>query len=86
MNDLPEWIKELSVRHDIPVFGIARSSHLENDTQGYRPSDLLPSAESIVCLGLPVPKGIFKCRERMNESYWRAANIYYRHFDAILQC
>ncbi len=84
MNDLLERIKGLSVRHDIPVFGIARSSQLENDTPGYRPSDLLPSAESIVCLGLPVPKGIFKCRERMNESYWRAANIYYRHFDTIL--
>jgi len=34
MNDLLEWIKRLSVRHDIPVFGIARSSHLENDTPG----------------------------------------------------
>lgn len=84
MNDFLERIKELSVRHDIPVFGIARSSHLENDTPGYRPSDLLPSAQSIVCLGWPVPKGIFKCRERANESYWRAVNMYYRHFDAIL--
>lgn len=84
MNDLVEWIKGLSVRHDIPVFGIAKSSHLEDDPPGYRPSDLLPSPESIICLGLPVPKGIFKCGERANRSYWRAASIYYRHFDAIL--
>jgi len=59
MNDLFEWIKRLPVRHDIPVFGIAGSLHLENDTPGYRPSDLLRPAESIVCLGLPVPKGIW---------------------------
>ena len=84
MNDLLEWIKRLSDWHDIPVFGIARSLHLENDPPGYRPSDLLPSVESIVCLGLPVPQGIFKCGERTIESYWRAANIYYRYFDAIL--
>ena len=84
MDDLIEGIKGICVRHDVPVFGIARSSNLENDTPGYRPSDLLPPAESLVCLGLPVPKGIFKCGERRNENYWRAANIYYRHFDAIL--
>ncbi len=52
MNDLLEWIKRLSVRHDIPVFGIARSLHLENDPPGYRPSDLLPSAESISVPGI----------------------------------
>ena len=84
MNDLTEWFKDLCVRHDIPVFGIAGSSHLESEPPGYKPSDLLPSAESIICLGLPVPKGIIKCGQRANESYWRAANIYYRHFDAIL--
>ena len=84
MNALLERIKSLSVRHDIPVFGVARSSYLENDPPGFRPSDLLSTAKSIVCLGLPVPKGIFSCRERTNECYWRAANIYYRHFDAIL--
>ena len=84
MNNLIERIKNLSVRHDIPVFGTARSSYLDNDPPGYRPADLLSTAKSILCLGLPVPKGVFMCRERTNESYWRAANIYYRHFDAIL--
>jgi epoxyqueuosine reductase QueG len=84
MNDLIEEIKGICVRNDIPVFGIARASHLEDDIPGYRPSDLLLSPESMVCLGLPIPKGIFKCGQRANANYWRAANIYYRHFDAIL--
>jgi len=35
-------------------------------------------------MGIPVPKGIFKCKERANETYWRAANIYYRHIDSML--
>ncbi|MBU0513997.1 MAG: hypothetical protein KJ621_04425 [Proteobacteria bacterium] len=84
MNGILEQIKEISARHDIPVFGIAGSSFLENAPPGHRPSDLLPSAASVVCLGAPFPRGIFKCGARANETYWRAAAIYYRNFDAII--
>jgi epoxyqueuosine reductase len=85
MNGLLEKIKEFTVRHDIPVFGIGQASHLENSApRGYRPSDLLPAARSLLCLGIPVPKGIFKCGARVNETYWRAANTYYRNIDALL--
>lgn len=85
MNGLLEKIKEFTARHDIPVFGIGRASRLEDTApQGYRPSDLLPAAKSMLCLGIPVPKGIFKCGARANETYWRAANTYYRNIDAML--
>jgi len=85
MNGLIEKIKEISGQNDIPVFGIGRSSELENTApQGYRPSDILPGAKSLFCLGSPVPKGIFACEAKANESYWRAANITYRNIDAIL--
>lgn len=85
MNGLLEKIKEFTARHDIPVLGIGKASHLENSApQGYRPSDLLPAAKSLLCLGIPVPKGIFKCGARVNETYWRAANTYYRNIDAML--
>ena len=84
MDGILEQIKEVLVRHDVPVFGAAGSSRLEDAAQGYRPSDLLASAQSVLCLGVPVPKGVFKCNGRANETYWRAANIYYRNIDAIL--
>jgi epoxyqueuosine reductase QueG len=84
MNDILEQIKGLFAGHQVPVFGMARSSHLENAAPGYKPSDLLASAKSMLCMGVPVPKGVFQCRERTNETYWRAANIYYRNMDAIL--
>lgn len=85
MNSLLEEIKEFTVQHDIPVFGIGSASRLEDTApQGYRPSDLLPAAKSMFCLGIPVPKGIFKCGARANETYWRAANTYYRNIDAML--
>ncbi|OGP88935.1 MAG: hypothetical protein A2156_08145 [Deltaproteobacteria bacterium RBG_16_48_10] len=42
------------------------------------------SSVSILGLGALVPKGIFKCQERLERMYWRAANIYYRNVDTIL--
>lgn len=85
MNGLLKKIKECLARNDIPVFGIGRASELEKTAPPvYRPSDSLPGANSLFCLGIPVLKGIFTCEGRANEMYWRAANVTYRTIDAIL--
>jgi epoxyqueuosine reductase QueG len=84
MNAILDQIKEISARHHIPVFGIADSSPLETAPAGHRPSDLLPGAARVVCLGAPFPRGVFRCGARANQTYWRAAAIYYRTFDAII--
>ncbi|CAB1065404.1 hypothetical protein D1BOALGB6SA_10201 [Olavius sp. associated proteobacterium Delta 1] len=59
MNETVQEIKTLFAKNNIPVFGIEKSSHLENDAPGYRSSDSLPSAESMLCMGVPFPKGVF---------------------------
>jgi len=79
-----EEITNLFRRHDIPVFGSVDAGSLEKEPPGYRPSDMLPSGQSILCFGLPVPKGVFKSGERSEWMYWRAANVYYRNIDAVL--
>jgi hypothetical protein len=84
MTKIIEEITNLFARNNIPVFGIAKASSLEKEPSGYRPSDMLASAESILCLGIPVPKGVFKCQERSEYMYWRAASIYYRNVDTLL--
>jgi hypothetical protein len=84
MAEIIEEITSLFARNSIPVFAIAKVASLENEPSGYRPSDMLAATKSILCLGIPVPKGIFKCQERSEWMYWRAANIYYRNIDAIL--
>jgi len=68
----------------VPVFGIAESRLMENEAQNYRCSDTLASHKSILCIGMPFPKGVFYSKQRTNETYWRAANIYYRNIDMIL--
>jgi len=84
MREIMEVMTNLLSQNHIPVFGIDKASSLENEPSGYRPSDMLASAKSILCLGIPVPKGIFKSEERSEWMYWRAASIYYRNIDAIL--
>ena len=84
MEKAVEEIKALLVGQGIPVFGIADSTLMEDEAHNYRCSDTLTSAKSILCIGMPFPKGVFYSRHRTNETYWRAANIYYRNVDMIL--
>jgi len=84
MNQIIEEIKRLFSQSHIPVFGIAKASSLENEPSDYKPSNMLDSAKSILCFGIPVPKGIFKSEERSEWMYWRAASIYYRNIDMVL--
>ena len=84
MIKIIEEITNLFALNNIPVFGINDAASLENEPLGYRPSDMLTSPKSILCLGMPVPKGIFKSEERSEWMYWRAASIYYRNIDMVL--
>jgi epoxyqueuosine reductase len=77
-------LRSLFRQNNVPVFGVAEASSLENETTGYRPSDILALARSVITVGLPVPKGIFLSGRNPEAMYWRAANVYYRHIDALL--
>lgn len=84
MNKIIEEIKNFFSQNNIPLFGIAKATLLKNEPIDYKPFDMLLSAKSILCLGMPVPKGIFQCKERSEWMYWRAANVYYRNIDVVL--
>ena len=84
MHAAVESIRVLCEQNGIPVFGIGDSSLLERSPEGYRPSDSLPGAKSMVCLGMPVPKGVLQQNDRSNAVYGRTANIYYRKMDSVL--
>jgi epoxyqueuosine reductase QueG len=84
MSENIKKMKELFSKENIPVFGIGKAALLEHEPPGYRPLDILPQARSLLCLGMPVPRGVFKCGERSEWMYWRAANICYRTIDAVL--
>jgi hypothetical protein len=84
MMKMVEEIMNLLALNNIPVLGIEDAASLDKEPLGHSPSDMLASAKSILCLGIPVPKGIFRFQERSEWMYWRAANIYYRNIDMVL--
>ena len=84
MKEIIEEMKNLFGQNNIPVFGITNASSVQGEPSCHRPHDMLASARTILCLGMPVPKGIFKCEERSEWMYWRAASIYYRNIDMVL--
>lgn len=83
-SNLTEQVKAFLLQNSVPTFGIASAALLETEPQGIRPSDALDFARSLVCLGLPVPKGVLRSAGRSEALYWRTANVYYRHIDALL--
>lgn len=84
MSDMARDLSDLFRRNHVPVFGMAPSSALEKEALGYRPSDVLEDARSILCFGVPVPRGTFRYRRESEALYWRAANVYYRTIDAVV--
>jgi epoxyqueuosine reductase len=67
----------------VPVYGVAPAMALENGAQGYRPTDLLPGAQSVVCFGVPMPQGIYRCASKPIEWYWRALPMRFRAADDL---
>ncbi|NQT55071.1 MAG: epoxyqueuosine reductase [Desulfobacteraceae bacterium] len=84
MHETNEKLKAFFNQNRIPVFGIEKADQLEAEPPGNRPSDLLESAESILCMGVPIPKGIFLCARSSEQMYWRTVNVFYRNIDAAL--
>jgi epoxyqueuosine reductase len=67
----------------VPVFGAAPATMLENGSPGYRPTDLLPGAQSVLCFGTPMPRGIYRCASKPTEMYWRALPMCFRAADDL---
>lgn len=84
MHETNKKLQAFFNQNNIPVFGVGSADLLEAGPSDYRPSDLLESAESILCIGMPIPKGIFLCAKNSEQMYWRTVNVYYRYIDAAL--
>jgi epoxyqueuosine reductase len=67
----------------VPVFGMGSSDELERQPAGFRARDVLPGARSMVCFGIPVPRGVYGAASHCTELIWRTQNLHYRRLDAL---
>jgi epoxyqueuosine reductase QueG len=80
---LLEAIRRLAKKEDLPVLGIGPSAPMENGPAGYRPSEHLPGARSMICFGLPAPRSVYRQGPHAAELIWRAQTLLYRRLDTL---
>ena len=56
---------------------------MAGERPGFRPEDLLPGARSLICFGLPVPRGAYQTPAHTPETVWRSQNLNYRRLDTM---
>ncbi len=67
----------------VPILGIGPASKMADEQPGHRPDDFVPGAQSLVCFGIPVPRGVYQTPTHGLESVWRSQNLQYRRLDAL---
>jgi epoxyqueuosine reductase len=67
----------------VPVFGIGPAAAMAGAPPGFRPTDFIPDAQSIICFGIPVPRAVFKAPKYALENTWRSQNLLYRRLDTL---
>ncbi len=83
MKDILDEIAVTLSREGVRIWGTGPSEPMENERPGYRPSDLVSKARSLICFGIPVPRAIFEQKHHTIESNWRTQNLYYKKLDSI---
>jgi hypothetical protein len=70
-----DQICRMAEEEQIPVLGCGPASEMAGARPGHRPEDLLPGAESLLCFGLPVPRGVYRTPNYTLENVWRSQNL-----------
>ena len=57
-------LREIALGENMDYFGVAPVARLDNLPEGHRPKDLLPSAKSVISIGLKIPKAALAAHEQ----------------------
>ncbi len=78
-----EELHKIARAENVSVIGIGQASEMSDERSGYRPEDLMPGAQSIICFGIPVPRGVYSTTNYNLEATWRSQNLLYRRLDTL---
>jgi epoxyqueuosine reductase QueG len=65
----------------IPIVGTAVACELPSVPADFSPESTLTGARSVICYGVPIPKGIVYADSNDLALYWRYCNMVYRSLD-----
>jgi epoxyqueuosine reductase QueG len=76
-------IRNFLSNEGIPLTGIAPADYLFSIPEEFSPQAILSNAQSIICYGMPIPKGIVHAHTHSTSLYWRYCNMTYRTLDTV---
>lgn len=65
----------------IPLMGISAMCQLPSVPEDFSPIAILKGAKSIICYGVPIPKGVVYADNNDLALFWRYCNMVYRFLD-----
>ncbi len=65
------------------VYGVAAVNQLLPTLENFSPRTLLEAARTVICFGVPIPKGIVYAKSNNLDLYWRYCNMQYRTLDSV---
>ena len=80
---ITEQICKIAKDENISVFGIGSASAMADEPPGYRPEVFVPGVQSIICFGIPIPRGVYRTATSNLEVAWRSQNLLYRRLDTL---
>lgn len=82
MKVLTQELKEIAFANGVYLFGVAPVSRFNGAPAGHHPRDFLPSARSVISIGVPIPRGVLRYRQMLRQ----AAFVPVETRGEILQC
>ncbi len=76
-------IEDFLSMEGIRVVGVAAARSLPTVPSEFSPETLLAGARSVICYGVPTPKGVVHAGRDGLSLYWRYCNMLYRSLDTI---
>ena len=70
-------------KEGISIYGVAAVKQLPSIPESFSPQILLEGARSVICYGVPIPKGIVYAKSNNLDLYWRYCNMQYITFDSV---
>ncbi len=82
-KSLETEVENLLKNEGCRLIGTAGVLPLPNVPEMYLPQTILKEAKSVICYGVPIPKGIIYAERDAPLLYWRYWSITYKSLDAM---
>lgn len=76
-------VQECLKKQGIQIIGIAEMKELSPVPREFSPQSILREAQSIICYGVPIPRGIVYADNNDLSMYWRYCTMVYKSIDMV---